>query len=318
MTYDASGNVILKMDNLWDNVSMSWLPNQKVSSTYNAQNQLTQELTQIWDASLQQWLDNAKLTQTYGPNGMTISLSEYFDTNVSAWTPVSQSLFTYNTSGLLASQEYQYYDSSILTWMPSSLTEYSYNVTGQTETISSAYYDATSQLFVPSDQTNFTYDAAGNNIQQLTVEPNDPFNPLYRQNFVFDNTYAYSDLILPDYLVEDVPEYFTHKLLNLSVESWDGVQWIQENNADLFYSQQTVNQVAEGDVRDEVMLYPNPAVSQLVIKTNGVNLPAILIDSKGSCIQRQNITGTEQVDVSTLSSGVYHWIINGKSYTFVK
>jgi hypothetical protein len=318
MTYDASGNVILRINDLWDNVSMTWLSNQKVSSTYNAQNQLTQEITQIWDANLQQWLDNVRLTQTYGPNGMTISLSEYFDTNMSAWTPVSQSLFTYNTSGLLASQEYQYYDSSILTWMPSNLTEYTYNTAGQTETMSSAYYDPSLQVFVPSDQTNFTYDSAGNNIQQITVDPNDPFNPLYRQNFVFDNAYSFSDLILPDYVVQDVPEYFTHQLLNLSVESWDGVQWIEESNADLFYSQQTVSGVSEANAYHEVMLYPNPVVSQLTIKTNGINQPAILMDAQGRCIKRQNISGTEQIDVSHLSSGVYHWIIDGQSYTFVK
>jgi hypothetical protein len=318
MSYDASGNVILQLYDLWDNVSMTWLPNQKVSSTYNVQNQLTQELTQIWDANLQQWLDNARLTNTYGANGVTLTLSEYFDTNSSSWTPVSQTLFTYNASGLLASEEYQYYDSSIFTWIPSNMVNYSYNAAGQTETISGAYYDATSQLFVPSDQTNFIYDSAGNNIQQVSVDPNDPFNPFYRQNFVFDNTYAYSDLILPDYLVQEVPEYFTHKLLNLSVESWDGVQWIQESNADLFYSQQSVNEVSEGVVRHDVILYPNPVVSQLTIKTNGVNQPAILVDAQGRCIKRQNISGTEQVDVSNLSNGVYHWIINGKTYTFVK
>jgi Secretion system C-terminal sorting domain len=318
MTYDASGNVILKMDDLWDNVSMTWLPNQKVSSTYNAQNQLTQELIQFWDANLQQWINNERISYSYGLSGLMIKLTEFFDANLNSWTPMTQRLFAYNASGLLASEEKQDYDLSTISWVTDVLTNYTYNVAGQMEIIEYVQYDVSSQSFSAFEQTNFIYDAAGNNIQQVTIDPNDPLNPYYRQNFVFDNTYAYSDLILPNYLVQEVPEYFTHKLLNLSVESWDGVQWIQESNADLFYSQQTVNEVSEGVVRHDVILYPNPVVSQLTIKTNGVNQPAILVDAQGRCIKRQNISGTEQVDVSNLSNGVYHWIINGKTYTFVK
>ena len=212
----------------------------------------------------------------------------------------------------------QYFDDVMGIWVPNAMVEYTYTSSGQQESALSSYYDTGFEVFTPISLVNFIYDGAGNNIQQVVTDPNDPFNPQYRQNFVYDNTYAYGDLILPYYVIQDIPEYFTHKLLNLSIETWDGVQWVLENNADLFYSQQTVIGISENTDRHEVMLFPNPAVSHLTIKTNGVNQSALLLDAQGRCIQRQNITGTEQVDISHLSNGVYHWIINGKSYTFVK
>jgi len=317
-TYDNNGNITLNTGYLWDNVMGVWTENQQVISTYDAQNQLTQETTQMWDMALLQWVNMSRVSNVYGTNGIVSYLSEYFDSASGVWMPMSQSVYTYNLQGWLISENNQYYDDVLGTWTSNGLLEYTYNGSGQQESVISSYYDSSLEIYIPASQVNYVYDAAGNNVQQISVDPSDPFNPFYRQNFTFDNNFSFADLILPHYLVQDIPEYFTHKLMNLNMETWDGSQWVLESSADLFYSQQTVNGVIDYSTDREIVLYPNPAVSQLVIKTNGVNLPAVLIDSKGSCIQRQNITGTEQVDVSSLSSGVYHWIINGKSYTFVK
>ncbi len=317
-TYDNNGNMTLSTEYLWDNTMGIWTENQQVVSIYDAQNQLTQETTQMWDMALLQWVDMSRVSNVYGANGIVSFLSEYFESSSSVWVPMSQSVFTYNLQGWLSSENNQYYDDVSEIWISNGLLEYTYNGSGQQESVISSYYDPSLEIYIPASQLNYVYDAAGNNVQQISVDPSDPFNPIYRQNFIFDNNFSFSDLILPHYLVQDIPEYFTHKLLNLNTETWDGVQWVPESSADLFYSQQTVSGVIDYSTDREVVLYPNPVVSQLVIKTNGINLPAILIDSKGSCIQRQNITGTEQVDVSALSSGVYHWIINGKSYSFVK
>ena len=318
MQYDGNGNVTQETEDLWDSSVGIWNPNQQIQRTFNGQDQTITEITQSWDFGTGQWVNMSRVTNTYGTAGIINALSEYFDAMTNTWLQISQTQYTYSPEGLLLMDVSQYFDDVMGIWIPSAMVEYTYNSAGQEESALSSYYDTGFEMFMPISQVNFVYDQAGNNIQQVVTDPNDPFNPQYRQNFVFDNTYAYSDLILPYYLIQDIPEYFTHKLLNLSLETWDGVQWVLENNADLFYSQQTVSAVSESYARHDVMLFPNPAVSQLTIKTNGVSQPAILVDAQGRCIQRQNISGTEQVDVSNLSNGVYHWIINGRSYTFVK
>ena len=316
-TYNVNGNVILQVDDLWDAASASWLPNQQMQFSYNSQNEVTQSLTQIWNAGVQQYEDMSRVTYVYGPSGVTTELYEYFDSSIGTWTYSAQSTFTYNASGLLSSEEYQYYDVTIPTWVPSNLTSYTYNASMQLESALSSYYDLGTMTYISSDQVNYIYDTEGNVIQQVSLDPNDPFNPFYRLNFVFNNAFTFSDLILPTYLVQDIPDYFTHQLLNLNTETWDGMQWNQETNADLYYSQQTANAVTE-NISHEVKVFPNPAVDYLTIQTNGLNIPAVLLDQNGRCIERQNISGTQRVDVSHLSAGVYHWLINGMSYTFVK
>ncbi len=318
MSYDANGNVTQETEDLWDMNINNWSPNQQVQRTFNGQDQAITEITQYWDFGNNQWVDGTRITNSYSTSGIVNSLSEYYDATANTWIPSSQTQYTYSPEGWLVMDVSQYFDDVMGIWVPNAMVEYTYTSSGQQESALSSYYDTGFEVFTPISLVNFIYDGAGNNIQQVVTDPNDPFNPQYRQNFVYDNTYAYGDLILPYYVIQDIPEYFTHKLLNLSIETWDGVQWVLENNADLFYSQQTVIGISENTDRHEVMLFPNPAVSHLTIKTNGVNQSALLLDAQGRCIQRQNITGTEQVDISHLSNGVYHWIINGKSYTFVK
>ncbi len=318
MTYDNLNNITVNFEDLWDDVANSWFPNQQISYTYNAQNSVTQELMQSWDSNLQQWQDISRTTNTYEGNVLTVSISEYFDTGLGSWIPMSQNLFSYSPEGLMIEDEFQFYDEVSTSWAPSNLVTYTYNSSNQLESMLYSSYDDVLLSYYPMDQTNYIHDNYGNVVQEVSIDPNDPFNPFFRQNYVFDNAFAYSDLILPYYIVQEIPDFFTHKLLNLNVESWDGVQWNVESNADLFYSQQVVSVISEALQSHEIIIYPNPASSQLTIKTSGSNLPAMLFDSNGSCIQRQKISGIEQVDISTLSSGVYHWLINGKVYTFVK
>ena len=318
-TYDALGNLTQTLEEAWDFTSNGWMNNVLTSSTYDTNGGLTQEVHSLWDVGLQQWIYNFRITNTYSNGSITFSLNEFFDVAQNAWVGNTQTTYLYDGSGLLLSEESQYFDAAVtLSWIPGTLIEYSYNANGQKDVVTSSYYDVAMGTYTPNSLTNYVYDAEGNMVQEINLDTMDPFNPYYRQNFTFDNTYTFSDLILPNFLVEEVPDYFTHKLDQLSIDMWDGTEWLNENSAMLYYSAQSVVGVNEMEEKTPVLLYPNPVRNQMMIQFKGSNQIALLYNASGKCLSKQTILGNTVVEIGHLPAGMYAWVINGQAYSFIK
>jgi hypothetical protein len=143
----------------------------------------------------------------------------------------------------------------------------------------------------------------------------------WKYDYTYDNSYSFSDLILPHlYTIDAVSMYFNHMLIDYLNYDWDETtsDWVINDKGTFYYSEQDITSIFEINGA-ELKVYPNPADDFIVFDLDN-NLHAAIVeifDFQGRKVLEEKLSTKKEISISHLNSGVYFYRLgqNEKSYT---
>lgn len=315
--YDLSGKILIQTSLFWDLPTSNWVPSSKGDYSYNSNNLVSNIIWSHYDADSSQWYTGSKEERTYnGSNQLTLALFSWWDDQSSVFQPGSKDEYTWHTNGKISTKLSSMYDSWMMTWTPEFKEEYTYDANGNKTMLVYYQYDWGTQQMLPYQKEEQTF----NSLNNLTEEKVSYYNLSTtswdlnsRMTFVFNDTYAFNDLILPfsngGYL--DIAETFMHMLVsynqfnyNSSTQAWEDIY-----RGTMHWSQQVISGIDKAPAMG-IKLYPNPAGNQFFIETSS-DATLRITDLKGSMVQQISIPGAGKHNIETqLVPGIYIYTLN--------
>ena len=105
-------------------------------------------------------------------------------------------------------------------------------------------------------------------------------------------------------------------VLTLTDNKWVNNEWVFNNKADYFYSEQELTGVKNAKDMN-FKLFPNPAKNSITVAADGVNGVFELFNTRGSIVLSNNLSSGNQINIKDLNKGIYVYkvTINGLSKT---
>ena len=261
---------------LWDYAIDDWQHRSRRDYTYDSIGNLTSELYSYLQIATGQWEQGSKLEYTYDEANNETSKTYYF-WDIDRWIGDYKSVAAYNTAGNRTLQEiYRDWDIDTEQWIGDIKYEYGYDA------------DENYVLY-----RNYTWNA------DTYGWEND-----YQLHINYDNTYPYSELILPYSEVS-----FRHKRTDYTGDDWDTTtgQWITDTRrGTYYYSEQLVG--IDNIVGANINVFPNPARDEVVfdLKNTTVLTMVELYDAQGKLADVQSLNNNK-ISVRQLTPGVYFY-----------
>ena len=340
-TYDTNGNQTQYIDYYWE--GSHWVSERKSEYTYDTYSNLTHEIVYYWDGS--SWINDGKTEYIYNTNSNLIYYIDYFldgsqwvaygkteftyDTNGnltqyidyfldgSQWVTSGKSEFTYDTNGNLTQYIDYYWDGS--QWGNQWKAEYAYNTNGNQTQYIDYYWDGSQ--WVNEGKRKYTFGTNGNLTQYIDYYwDGSQWGNEWKADFTYNNSYSFSDLILPFfYSNTEVKMFFNHMLTNGKGYIWDETSsdWKINNNFDFSYSEKDILSISE-IIERQLNIYPNPVSNILTIKSEIITIDKVEIYSLlGKKIKEINLD-FNNILTEDLSKGIYLLRIYAENGTTIK
>lgn len=283
--YDSNGNLITSIF-LNDFNGDDFIDSLVTELSYDANKNLTQEITRFWPGPEGPWIGFNRTDYSY-----------YEDNNVGVET------------------DYQW-DFLANDWRLSEKEEYFYNAEGKVTTSIEYNRDYDDTQWLPVYKNETVYDDKGNLVQESEYDYIDSdWLRNGRTVYTYNNSYTFSDLILPAPLFggdDETVVFFKHMLTNIAYDYWDIVsgQWLNEESLALYYSEQQVTSTS-ATILNEISVYPNPAADYLTfnIPDNNNPLSFELYDLQGRKVLSKLIINGERISLQGLNKGIYFYHI---------
>ncbi|HRZ42028.1 MAG TPA: T9SS type A sorting domain-containing protein [Bacteroidales bacterium] len=309
--YDLSGKILIQTSLFWDVPTSNWVPTAKGEYSYNANNLVSDIIWSHYDADSSAWYIGSKEERTYnGSNQLTLALFSWWDDQASVFQPGSKDEYTWHTNGKISIKLSSMYDSWMMTWSPEFKEEYTYDSNGNKTLAIYSEYDWGSQQMLPSQKEEQTFNSLNNLMEEIISYYNlsaTSWELNTKTTFVYNDTYALNDLILPftsDYM--DIPETFNHMLTsynqfnyNQTTQAWEDIY-----RGTMHYSPQVISGIEETS-KVPARLYPNPASNLFSVETSG-DVTLSITDLKGAAVYNNLLKGAGIHTIETrLLPGIY-------------
>jgi len=343
-TYNPQNKITEELREDWG--SNQWENSYRYSYNYDEPNK-TESVFQQWESS--QWINISKAIETNDlQNNFTEHLMQTWESN--EWVNSFKVTYTYNTQNQFSGYLYQrWHDGQ---WKDESRTLYTYNPQNFLSEILSQYWD--SEQWISSGKTTFSYNTQNKISEELLqtwYQELGYWVDISKNTYLYDNQNNYSEIIYHttnagEWVIDGKTTYNFDENQNATssfYQKWENNTWV---NADIDWSATirmyynnmrsiywaygpvhrvemsyvktgTVSITENSNVENFVKFYPNPVFDILHIETDNLNeIPEVKIYS----IQGALLLNTKgiQIDVSSLSNGVYIVEINGVSRKIVK
>jgi hypothetical protein len=157
-TYNASGNPLVQLIELWQN--NAWVNGARYTYSYDASGNLITFIYSVWEGS---WQDYQMISYTYDANGNNLTyLSQYWEEN--AWKNFRKSIYGYDLNGKMISGLALSWDTTN-TWVNSYRWTTTYDNNGYPS--GEIYETWQSNLWVNMWNDTYVYDASGNMLSYL-------------------------------------------------------------------------------------------------------------------------------------------------------
>jgi hypothetical protein len=209
--------------------------------------------------------------------------------------------------------------------------EYEYDANGNI-TLSNLIYIDEGESFNFSKE-EMVYDDFGNRTLysyfEMDFENEElPLIPKLREEYEYDNSYTFNDLILPfnsddfesdlEFDVEavlqmDINLIFKHKLTHLTYYDGDGDGWMMAEDYNVCYSEQNFTGVDDRNMADNVNVYPNPATNHVTfnIDASDGQFTVEFYDIHGKLVMNKTSENNSPVSIQSLNKGLYFYRISG-------
>jgi len=292
--YNSNGQFVLLTVQQRNTTTNTWENFMRTSRTYDSNMRLTLELQEAWDGS--NWVNTSQKTYVYTPTGGNLDVVyeySHWDTANNTWNLNGKSISLYDSSMNIMQTEYFYTNAGNL--VGSLKRVYTYNNNFVTE----EYYG---------------WDAANNTWAA---------DSLSKSEYTYDNTYQFSDLILPNgiynYSISNslfsagqltYYNFYHHKLLlrKYFIRSTATDPWVENQKEEYKYTDTTAGISEENTL--EAQVYPVPFDHYIQFKVEGdAGFQLQLMDMNGRVLYTGKHYNNERVEVSGLSKGVYMYKI---------
>ena len=290
--YDINGNLIQETDFFW--TGNIWRNNWKTEYVYDNVGNLIESFIYGWDLS--QWFLDLKTEYSYGINGNLIQYIIY-------WWDGNQ-------------------------WIESSKKEYTYDANYKLTQINEYGYNMVENQWYAYSRTDYMYDYNDDLAQYIYYGWNgSQWYNNWKVEFIHNNSYSNSDLILP-YFYNNISSFYSgvevnslynHMITRAILYSWDYDfnDWIIGYNNDYSYSEQEI--LSDSEVsEDQLKIYPNPALNNLTIKSDGVPINKVEIFSILGKKIKEIYFDFDNIPTRNLSKGIYLIKISSEKGTTVK
>ena len=320
-TYDVQNNCTERIEQYWaeDGVDGIWVNESKFIYTYDIQNNMIEELTQSFLSYPEElWLDKEKYIYTYDAQNNTSEMLRQIPFNA-AWLPQKKHIYTYDMLNNMIEELIQFNTAGeLIEWVNDRKHIYSYDAQNN-------MVEAIIDYFSNNDGWKYThtYDIQNNRSETIAQRlQTSQWGNYSKQTYIYDEnnnatsgfSYAWhNDTWVGATSVMTV--YYNNMESNYVINT--GNYGLSHKFTASYIKTGTVSIKDNQPIESAVVIYPNPTSNILHIYTNNPNVisdvriysmqGALLLHVKGN-----------QIDVSSLSNGIYIVKVDGISRKIVK
>ena len=290
--YDLNGNVIEGRSYGWNEISKEWVLFIKEDFIYDENTYLEQRTSYTW-MDPDEWRNSRKTEYVNDQNGNALQRTSYKSLTGDDWVYDSKEERAFNFIGLITKAVYTDWVDSTGQWINDIRQDYA--------------YDTHENLI---ESITFAWDTISNN--WLSVSK---VELAYNFNFVLE------DILLPASWPEfgvsyNIMPLYKNMLTEIAYFAKVDTTWKIEDRETYYYAERNISAVSEMHF-DDINIYPNPANDFISIEgfVNSKAVVAALFDLQGRKLLTQDVSESNQINVSHLKSGLYICKIthNGKT-----
>lgn len=170
-TYTPNSNMASQLYQNWDDASQTWINSNLVQMTYDALNRMLTYSNQVWNTASAVWENDIQYAYVYDNYGDEVSdLFQTWNTQSNSWSNYSRHLYSYENGNIvsirnLLSDLYEVWDSSAWTHVTNVI--YTYNASNDRLTEMHEIYNNTTSTWTNLYLYTSTYDDSHNQLSQL-------------------------------------------------------------------------------------------------------------------------------------------------------
>ncbi len=299
-TYDNNNNQTSSIYQYWNSQSNSWKTSSASTSTYNTNNLITQEIYQSASSFTAPLVNAFKYTYAYDIFNNPLLFQEYeWNSVTNAWDIVSKYNITASGNKITAYVGYDW-DATTNSWINSVKGSMTYDASGNQTSQTEQSWNTVTNSWVNEYKSTYTYDANHNMLSSTDQNWNTGTN-------VWEN----SSQILYTYNSNN------YETIQLQL-SWNasGNSWKNSHETDTYYNCHNVGLSEESLSGSSFVIYPNPAQSELTIKSEKEFTSVTILNINGQIVfESQN---THTLNISTLEKGIYFVQLQDKNKTVLQ
>lgn len=311
--YDTNNNKTEETGFHWDGTLEHFFVYEKYTYNYDSNNNYTGGLTYIWSDTESQIVLHSKSENEYDANNLRIlDIGYSWDSNINSWDSTSKDVYQYDiNNNCIQRNGYQWLNNA---WEENGKTTYKYD--GENNELGFAFYYGNSNSWAIEDSTNKSYDNYNNLITSTSRQymNGDVYNSI-KEEFNHNNSYTFSDLILPISFAISGPnnEGYQTNFKNQLLTGFsfgrqnDSNPWVEQEKRTYYYSPQDVNNVNELQ-KSSFKLYPNPTSGNFNVKvSNTQSISTIKIINTGGQVIKVINTKDQliNIDLKDEPKGLY-------------
>jgi len=313
-TYNAGGYATLVINYTWSTTANDWVYDTKFDLTYNTDNTAKQFLISSWSTTANDWVNSLKYDYNYTNGKLAFVIASNWDTDANLWENIMKYEYVYDAGGKIIKDTYSIWAGT--DWMFMMKYEYEYT-NGRISKETRSDWSLMGNQWNYTEMNELKYDANGNNTEYYTSEwLNGQWTYKEKDVNTFDLNYAFADLIFPygyavffnAYNFVAVADIYNKPVQDMNYK-WNTVttNWDNKSKTIYYYSPGTGTGVVEqkADDASAITIYPNPVGNSFNLNTSEANVQIYVFDLSGSLLLSKQMSGSDPVDVSFLSGGVY-------------
>lgn len=286
-TYDNNNNQISATYQNWNSQTNTWKTNSINTSTYNANNLITQEIYQSANSFTAPLVNNYKYTYSYDIFNAPLLFQEYiWNTTTNSWENSMKYTIAASGTNITAYTGYEW-DSTTNSWINADKGNMTYDANGNQTSQTEQVWNGTTNSWENDYKWTSTYDANHNELSALSQNWNSTTNAWENSNRTL---YTYNSA---NYEVTEI------------WANWDSSTnaWKNQNETDTYYNCHSVGISEESLSYTTLVIYPNPAESELSIKSDKEFSNIFIVNVNGQLVLKS--AANETLNVSLLAKGIY-------------
>ena len=334
-SFDVNGNIILKREDEYFPPTNSWIPSSEIVHSYNPNNQRLSSLKRTnYDGT--GWSDYLRYTFSYTSEGRIETELFEFKNQDANWVNYSLGIYSYNQDGLINAVLGRQWQEETANWRDNYKNIYSYDSNGNRIGERYQYSGFNADSLEDSYKINFTFNVENKVILASSSawdQGQQAYNPA---SFFVISEYDVSNRLVSetsqnldeDSIVNDERTLYGYEndslVRTITYEVWWEGQWQpnSEDNQTRIYYEDVILGIEKNPPFIKALIYPNPANEFIMVDISDkpVSNGYEIFDMTGKTIVKSNFcsSGINQINIETLTAGVYFIRAEGIARSFIK
>ena len=290
--YDSANRLLDDTYYTMDQVLNSWIPDFKYTYSYDSASNVIEFTFHEWYATLNTLIFSWKVNFVYDSAGNRIeSIRKNWNYNDEEWQLNYKETASYNQSGSKTEYISSSWDLTINEWIEHEKQEYGYDTENRLTQIVISNWNQILLVWNRLNKYEYVYTSDGKLLQE--------------SEFDWNNTLAdWSETHQIKYEFDE-----SGNRVAMITSGWDAItsSLIFFTKLEYYYSLHQINEIEEDPVKDDILLYPVPAINSLKV---GNVKPGTLIsvyDCSGNLILKLEFQKSQEaINIGMLAKGMYY------------